>query len=93
MLRNRLLFFLSLSLLCVVGAVLFNQSKQNKNHQLDSIETRLRTIEKEITNEVQSIINAQVAADNWSSLRHSFFLIDSTEVLAEDFILSPNCFK
>lgn len=82
MLRNRLLFFFSLSLLCAMGAVLFNQSKKNKSRQLDSIETNLSVIEQEINSEAQLIINDHVDTEHWSSLRHSFFLVDSTEVLA-----------
>lgn len=82
MLRNRLLFYFSLSLLCVAGAALFNQSKKNKNLQFENIASGLQALEKEINLEAQSIINGQVDIDNWSSLRHSFFLIDSTEVLA-----------
>jgi signal transduction histidine kinase len=79
---KRILYFFILSVLCAVGGVLFDQSRKHKSRQLERIETNLSALEAEITSEAQSILNDKVDDSNWSSLRNSFFLMDSTEVLA-----------
>lgn len=82
MLRIRFLFFFSLSLLCALGAVFLSQHTDRKSYQLSSIESELSAVDKEINSEAQSILNDITRIGSWSSLRHSFFLMDSTEVMA-----------
>jgi len=82
MLRNRSLFFLSLSLLFALGcAISHYRSDYRSDERILSIEKRLSVIANHVNAEADSIILHRGAV-NWSSLHYSFFLFDSLEVLA-----------
>ena len=81
MLRNRFLLFLTISFLFALGGVLLNESSNPVDDQPEAIEKRIRAIIEEVDQEAQVILKDPTSV-NWSLLNNSFFLVDSTEVLA-----------
>jgi len=81
MLRNRSVFFLSLSLLFAFGCIVFNYSSDNADDRIISIEERLNAMVEDVNKEAQLILSDPDLV-KWSSLHNSFFLVDSTEIQA-----------
>jgi len=81
MLRNRSLFFLSLSLLCVIGYALVNYSVDNNDERTTSVETRLTAVTRSVESEAEKILrNPDSIA--WHTLHNAFYLIDQGEIRA-----------
>ncbi len=81
MVIHRTLLFLSLSVLCALVSIFLNFNADNQDEQIILIEKKINTIFDRIDKEANLILHDPKAI-NWSSLDNSFFLIDSTEVLA-----------
>ncbi len=81
MLRNRCVFFLSLSLLFAIGCIVFDHSTNKADDRVLSIESSLNSMVEGVNNEAELILRDHTFV-NWSSLQNSFFLLDSTEVVA-----------
>lgn len=60
---------------------LFTGTKNNSDDQISLIEKRLNTLVEGVNEEAQLILK-EPDYSTWSSLQYSFFLLDSTEVLA-----------
>lgn len=81
MLKNRLLFSLSFALFFLFGCVLVNYRADQAAQPVISIQEKLDKVVDDVDNEAQLILS-DPGAVSWSSLRNSFFLVDSTAVLA-----------
>ncbi len=81
MLRNPSVFFLSLSLLIALGCAILIYNTDTSDDQINSIERNLNSMVQEVNREAE-IILSDPGSVAWSSLHNSFFLMDSTGVLA-----------
>ena len=81
MLRNRSVFFLSLSILFALGCAILNSNTDTSDDQINSIERNLNSKAQEVNREAEIILSDHGAVA-WASLHNSFFLMDSTGVLA-----------
>lgn len=81
MLRKWPVFFLIVSLLCAVASVFLTYSTDGRDDQIMLIEERLNALVDEVSREAQLIVK-DPSSVSWSSLQYSFFLIDSTEIIA-----------
>ncbi len=101
MLRNRFVFFLSLSLLFAIGCVLLSYRVDDRDERTTSIEKRLNAIINGVESEAKMILSNPDSI-TWYALHNSFYLIDSGEIRAwsknqfvPDFrgIISPSDFQ
>lgn len=81
MLRNRSVIFLSLSLVFAFGCVWVNYIADHADDKIISIEENLNALVDDVNQEAHLILSDPDFV-KWSSLENSFFLIDSSEVLA-----------
>ena len=81
MVISRPILFFSFALLCLLGCAYLEYNNDHTSEQLNSLEGNLHSIADEVNSEASSIL-ADPGLVSWHVLRNSFFLIDSTEVLA-----------
>ena len=81
MVINRPTLFFSLALLSLLGCAYLEYDNDHANRQLTLLEKNLHSLSEEVNSEA-NVILTDPGSVTWHLLRNSFFLIDSTRVLA-----------
>jgi len=81
MLGNRVIIFLSLSVVCVLVCVFLSVRTTNSQQEVYSLTEKISSIISRANQEANQIIREPSGVE-WSLLRTPFFLVDSTTVLA-----------